>query len=512
MWAEIRTNLRRKYKTTAFAAGIVSALAFAPLYVIPALFLGLATVFYLTDNAQSAKQAAGIGYSYGFGFFMAGFYWIGNALLVDIAAFGWLYPITLFLCGGFFGLFMILPFVFWYRQSRNWKKVLAFAAVWVLMEWLRSFVLTGFPWNLLGTVLSFHPAFIQTAALWGTYGLSFLVLLSAGSLYISGRQKQWRVWLVNLLAFGLLWGYGVNRLAHYDRQESDILVRLVQPSIPQEMKWDKNKLESNFQEYIAMSRRQSLDNVDFVVWGETATPFDLDYYPDYRQALRDAVPPQGYLITGLVRFDIRQGVYQPFNSMYVLDKNGQRAAYYDKSHLVPFGEYIPLREYLPEWIRPVTNNIAAFGTGEKYKNIEVGNYPAFGALICYEIIFPGEVVHRTAPPSWLVVLTNDGWYGRSAGPYQHLAATQMRAVEEGITIVRSANSGISAVINPVGEIIARIDLYEKNTTDTYLPLNLKLSTPYSRYGNNIIISIMLMILAFLQISVRLSGISRQKNS
>ena len=206
--------------------------------------------------------------------------------------------------------------------------------------------------------------------------------------------------------------------------------------------------------------------------------------------------PRGYLITGLVRHDDESNDYQPYNSMYVIDDNGNTVAYYDKHHLVPFGEYVPLRKYLPEWVRPVANVVAEFGVGEPYKNIALPDYPPFGALICYEIIFPDAVVNRNNPPQWLVVLTNDGWYGKSFGPYQHLVAAQMRAVEEGITVVRSANSGISAVINPVGKIKAQIPLYAKQTLDVKLPLITKVPTVYAQIGGKIMALVMLLILVF----------------
>ena len=173
---------------------------------------------------------------------------------------------------------------------------------------------------------------------------------------------------------------------------------------------------------------------------------------------------------------------------------------------------IPLRNYLPEWIKPVAANVSDFGAGKKYKNIEVAAYPAFGALICYEIIFPGEVTGRTNRPSWLVVLTNDGWYGDSAGPYQHLAAAQMRAVEEGLTIVRSANSGISAVIDPLGRIVGSLPLNAKGFLDVSLPRNLELQTSYGKNKNIYVISFIVLILGVLCVYERLIKQYCAKNS
>lgn len=477
-------------KIAALFLGMLSSFAFAPVYALVLMFVCLASAMKLADMAGNWRKAAAIGYWYGFGLFMAGFYWVGNALLIDIVSFGWLYPITLLGAGAFFGLFTILPFVMLALYKTPVIKVLNFAAMWVLMEWVRSFIFTGFPWNLAGTAWAFHPVFIQTASLWGTYGLSFITIVLSGCFYLffNGARK------VSILCFSgtvaVMVGFGFWRLSAYDRASSDIVVRLVQPSIPQVMKWEPEMLAQNLNEYIELSRKNGFEDVDFVVWGETAAPFYIDPKQfDWRGA-KAAVPPKGHLITGSLRFD----GFQAYNSMFVLDPDLKLAAYYDKHHLVPFGEYIPFRRYLPEWIRPIANSVADFGSGQPFKSIKLDNIPAFGALICYEIIFPDEVIDRQNKPSWLVVLSNDGWYGKSSGPYQHLAMTQMRAVEEGVTVVRSANTGISAVINPMGEIIDLIALDQKGMTDVKLPQVLDVDTTYNCFGKYPIIIFMLLII------------------
>lgn len=496
MKEKIFTLLQKKSKLSSFVLGLVSALAFPPLYALYLFVLALCLMFKLTDLCTSYKQVILKSYWFGFGFFVAGLYWIGNALLVDIVNLGWLYPLTLLAIGGFFGLFMIPPFAVWYYFKKNniWYKIIAFACVWVLAEWVRSFIFTGFPWNLLGTVFAFNDIFIQSACLWGTYGLSFIFLILSASIYalFEGNKKSSLIIICITVLFLTI--FGLVRIKNYNTQNSDIKIRLVQPSIAQSMKWNKNELENNFYKYIELSKQEPLNDVDFVVWGETALPFDIEYNEKYRERIKEAIPDSGYLITGLVRYDIINGKYEAFNSMYVIDKNAQIVAFYDKNHLVPFGEYIPLRKYLPDWIRPIANNIADFSTSEKLKNIKIKNYPKFGALICYEIIFPDEVVNRQDKPDWLVVLTNDGWYGKSSGPYQHLVSAKMRAIEEGISIVRSANSGISAVINPLGKISQQIELNKIGAQDIYLPLNSKIFTLYSLYGKNAVLLLMLLIL------------------
>lgn len=499
------------YKTTAFFGGAVSSLIFPPVYLLPVFMFTLVALWLLCDKLSSYRQAAMLGYAYGFGFFAAGFYWVENALLIDAATFGWLCPIAFAAAGAFFGLFMILPFVMWRFGTGIVSKALGFAAMWVLMEWLRSFFLTGFPWNLLGTAWAFDPIFIQTAALWGTYGLSFVMLIWCGALY-GCLQKSRKCLIIFCMIPLLLTAFGVWRIYGYDHTESDITVRLVQPSVPQQMKWNREALEDNFYQYVNMSRVSEQDDVDFVIWGETAMPFSLDYDNFYRQEILQAVPPHGYLITGVLRQGDEQDGYNYFNSLFVLNKSGDIEGYYDKHHLVPFGEYIPLRKYLPKWVRPIAGSVADFGIGKQYKNIKLAQKPEFGALICYEIIFPDAVVNRKNSPQWLVVLTNDGWYGNSSGPYQHLVAAQMRAVEEGISVVRSANSGISAVINPLGEILTEIPLGQKGTVDAKLPRLSKISTFYSHIGGAVLKVIIVLILCILAVYKKLPDCNASKNS
>ena len=504
MKEKVFTLLQKKSKLSSFILGLISALAFPPIYALYLFVLSLCLMFKLTDLNNSYKQVIIKSYWYGVGFFIAGFYWIGNALLVDMVNFGWLYPIALFAIGAFFGLFTIPPFIAWYyfKKKNIYYQIVGFACIWVLTEWIRSFLFTGFPWNLLGTVFAFNDIFIQTASIWGTYGLSFIFLILCGSFYslCVGFNKLSLVMILSLVAFLTI--FGLVRIKNYEYQNSDIKIRLVQPSIAQSMKWNRNELENNFHKYVELSKKETLDNVDFVIWGETALPFDIEYNEKYRELIKEAIPNNGYLITGLVRYDIVNGKYEAFNSMYVIDKKANVVGFYDKNHLVPFGEYIPLRKFLPDWIRPIANNIADFSTSEKLKNIKIGNYPKFGALICYEIIFPDKVVNRKDKPDWLVVLTNDGWYGKSSGPYQHLVSAKMRAVEEGISVVRSANSGISAVINPLGEVIKQIELHKKGWQDVYLPKYSKINTIYSTFGKQIVLTILVLSLIILAYTTR----------
>lgn len=492
-------------KSTAFILGLSTVAALPPYYCFPILFISFGGLLQLLKSAPRFRTAFAIGYWFGFAFFALGLSWASNALLIDSQIFGWLYPISILASGAFFGLFAALPTAatFWLKTPVS--KLLGLAAFWSLSEWLRSFFLTGFPWNLLGSVWAFAPLWIQSASIWGTYGLSLVTILccAAPALYFNPQRGSDRsIATILIISIPILLGiFGFWHLNHYPNSQKAgaVTVRMVQPSIPQEMKWNRETLEDNLARYIELSRQPGLEQVDFVIWGETATPFPLDIDPQHLQQVTQAIPEHGYLITGLVRYEISPyGEYLPYNSMLILNKKGEIAGYYDKSHLVPFGEYIPLRRFLPSWIRPITNTVANFQPGKGPQSINVPNYPQLGGLICYEIIFPSKIVDHKNPPQWLVNITNDGWYGDSSGPYQHLVTTQLRAVEEGISIVRVANSGISAVINPLGEIISRIPLNQSDFKDIILPSQLSLFTIYGSCGNFIplILCFLNIILAF----------------
>ena len=481
-------------KTAVFAAGALASLAFAPVFALPLFWASMVFVWLLCDNVKTYRRAATICYLFGFGFFMCGFYWIANALLVDAKTFGALYPVALFSLGGFFGIFMIVPFLLWhfFKNDGVWIKVLAFSASFVLMEYIRSFLLTGFAWNMLGTMFAFSALTIQFASVFGVYGLSFVALVLAGAVYAfcKGLKKSGMAVFCGISTFLVVFGFV--RLEKYDNAPSDVKIRLVQPSIAQSMKWDEDTLTDNLMEHIKMSRAQPLNGVQFVVWSETASPFDPRRSAFVRAQIRQAVPEGGYLLFGLIRYD--EESKKAYNSMSVIDEDGETVGFYDKHHLVPFGEYVPLRRFLPNFVRPIANLFSDLSAGEKLKNISLNCVFKFGALICYEIIFPDEVVNRKDKPSFLVVISNDAWYGKSFGPYQHLVSAKLRAVEEGVTIVRSAGSGVSALIGPTGEVIDSLGLNEKGILDVFLPFNPQVPTIYAVLGGKCVQLIMLAVL------------------
>lgn len=508
IWQIVVSKLLVHRKTLALLLGVLLAFALPPFNQIWALFVSFSMVMFLCCQTNSLKKLAAQGYFFGFGFFSVGFYWIGNALLVDPVKTGWLYPITLFLNGAFFGLFTIAPFMMSKLGKNTVAKIILFAATWCLVtEWFRGFFLTGFPWNPISSAVSFSPAMLQTLTIWGTYGLSLvLIILAAWPVFwiLNPSKKTAFIAVLSLVTMDLLWEYGLYVLVNrpHVQDGNSIMVRLVQPSIPQSLKWDRDVAEQNLQKYIELSKGSDNHYIDFTVWGETASPFDLTYDSAHVAKIRKAIPKNGYLVTGFLRREIGATAAEDalYNSLAVINRKGLVLDTYDKSHLVPFGEYIPLRQYLPNWLQPIANSVGQFGNGMQYQTINIEGYPEFAPLICYEIIFSGQVIRKENKPKWMIVLTNDGWYGNSAGPYQHLAAAQMRAVEEGISIVRSANSGISAVITPYGMIKSRLELGKEGFLDVVVKPDTARETIFGKYGNTIPVfmslSLILLVLLF----------------
>ena len=480
-------------KITSLLCGLLLTLALPPYYLYPFAVIAFPLFFWLINQIEGTKKICACGYFFGFGFFAAGFYWIGNALLIDVVRTGWLYPITLFLNGAFFGIFTILPALA--GACKRFKSLTArmflFAALWGFSaEWVRSWFFSGFPWNPVSSILLFDTLAAQALNIFGTYGLStitaFALVFPARFLLLS-NWKNFIISIAVIIAFpASLMYYGLLSVPLSRTDGETISVRLVQPSLKQTEEWGYERAEKEFDEHLNLSENAENKNApDFVIWGETASAFDLTYDRVHAEKLRQIIPQNGYLITGMLRreFEPNGYDYKVYNSLALIDENAHVVDYYSKNHLVPFGEYIPLRKFLPSFIRPVTNMIAEFGKGEKYQIITPENFPEFAPLICYEIIFSDNIVRKNNDLKWLILLTFDGWYGKSGGPYQHLAAAQMRAIEEGINIVRSANSGVSAVISGYGEIYAKLDLNERGVLDAEVPLNTAHETLFGKYGN-----------------------------
>lgn len=488
-------------KILLFLAGGISTFALPPYYHIWILLLTFMALSFFLQQAESYKQSFVFGYWFGFGFFAAGLSWLANALAMDIVSFGCLIPIALGASGAFFGLFFGVPALLSHYFKNVYSKIIIFAVSIAFFEWIRSFLFTGFPWNLWGSVFAFNHLWLQSASIFGTYGLSvFLIMIMmfpSAVLTVPHKKNAFMGIGLSLLIVVTMLCFGFWRTAKLDNDnKSEISIRIVQPSIPQNLKWSKEDLEQNFADYIELSQAKGFETANVVIWGETASTFPLALSSSRMLQILPAIPDDGFLITGSIDYFPAGDDWQPVNAGLVFQHGKGLIANYAKSHLVPFGEYIPFRRYLPESLRPITGFISDFKAGNGVQSFSTDKLPPFGLLICYEVIFPAEVVDKNNRPQWLINLTNDGWYGKSSGPYQHLVTAQLRAVEEGLTVVRAANSGVSAIISRSGKVLNQIGLHERGNLDAFLPKDLEILTPYSKHNNLYLFALLLLLVVF----------------
>lgn len=477
--------------------GAATATALPPFYVLPALVLGFSGLLLAVRESGSMTGALTAGWTFGFGYFVTGLYWIGNSFLVDPARYGWMaVPAVIGVCA-FLAIFPAFAALGARMLSRlGLGGLVSLAVAWTAAEWLRGNVLTGFPWNLIGYVWTVSDQTLQGAAVVGVYGLSLVTVLAAAApaaLWGSGSVRRgalrWLpIWLLVLFPAGL-WLAGEFRLQGMPPPSDEGLrLRIVQANIPQTLKWQPAKRDRIVQRYLWMSAVGRPSDITVQIWPESALPIALANDAESRTAVAAAIPESGVLLTGSVRWPEDAGAErQPRNSLLAISDAGEVLTAYDKVRLVPFGEYVPLRSLLP--IEKLTEGRSDFAPGPGPKTVAVPGVPPFQPLVCYEAIFPGWTPRNDDPRAeWLLNVTNDAWFGRSSGPYQHFQMARARAVEQGLPLVRAANTGISAVVDPLGRITARLGLGESGVLDTALPAALPAGTPYGRYGEGFVLA------------------------
>jgi apolipoprotein N-acyltransferase len=493
-------------RLAALLLGLLAALALPPLYLLPLLIIGLTGLVWLIDARRPALASFSAGWWWGFGHFIVAFYWIAESFLVDPVRFGWMIPFAIGGLSAYMALFIGLVALVTRRLALSGPaKVVAFAALWSIGEWMRGHLLSGFPWDLTGYALAFSDAFNQYAVLGGIWGLSMLtVVMAAMPATLGEGSRRLGIWsCLGAVALGaVLAGGGALRLAGASTDMvPNVVLRLVQPAISQSEKWAPDSGE----QHVELLRQLTLqvpgnEHVSAVIWPETAVQFLLDRDANLRKYLGQVLPPQGLLLTGAFRGEPLTGDYQKlFNSLLVVDHDGNLLGSADKFHLVPLGEYVPLRHLFP-FINKLTPGPEDFIAGPGATTLKLPGLPPAGALICYEVIFPGQVVDREHRPQWLVNVTNDAWFGTSTGPYQHFTSARLRAVEEGLPLVRVANTGISGLIDPYGRVLTMIPLGIHAVRDVPLPAALLTLTPYARFGD---LMLVLQLLAFFGIAAGL---------
>jgi apolipoprotein N-acyltransferase len=502
----------------AFAAGAISVLSLAPFDLWPILLLSFPVAVWLIDGAAATSgrgilRAAFAGWCFGFGYFVAGLYWIGHAFLVDAKNFAWLLPFAVIGLPAYLALFtgagFALARALWRRGP---LRILAFAFALTVTEWLRGHLFTGFPWNAFGYALTGPLVLAQGAALIGLWGLTFLVLatFSSPAALADDRADTRRPWLPVALSVVALAGlalYGATRLALAPTDfVPGVRLRLMQPNLPQDAKFNYSAKAEVMRRYVTLSSRAAgprsadLGGATHLIWPESAFPFFLTREPDALAQIAELLPEGTVLITGAVRApDPVPGarVQRAYNSIYVIDHDGTILSIYDKVHLVPFGEYLPFQTMLERFgLMQLTKVQGGFLAAERRRAFEVPRAPRALPLICYEITFPGAVLPRGERADWLLNLTNDGWFGNSSGPYQHLQQARLRAIEEGLPLVRVANTGISAVVDPLGRIVRSLPLGVEAVLDAQLPR--RIAQPlYARTGDGMVAAFLGLLLIVL---------------
>ncbi|HTO33911.1 MAG TPA: apolipoprotein N-acyltransferase [Pararhizobium sp.] len=511
----------------AFVAGLIAVLALPPFGIFAAPFLSFPILVWLIDGASGDPDhgairrgfpAFAIGWFFGFGYFLGGLWWLGNALLVEADEFAWALPLAVIGLPAFLAVFhafaVLLARLLW---SNGLGRIAALAFAFGLFEWLRGFVLTGFPWNAIGYAAMPMPLMMQSAAVIGLAGVTMLAVFVFAAPALIGTRKGMGLGLgLAMLLIGAHFGYGFYRLQQPSPAPADpaVTIRLVQPMIDQSKKLDDKERSSVFEEHLKLTQEVPLDGAkrpDIVVWPETSVPFIITENPDALLRIADVLQDGQVLIAGAVRAEDAGAGLPPryYNSIYVIDDEGQIISASDKVHLVPFGEYMPMESLL---YSAGLNAIAAsmpggFSAAATRSLLTLPGGAALYPLICYEAIFPDEISDDVLRTSALLNLTNDAWFGNTPGPYQHFQQARLRAVENGMPLIRAANTGISAVVDARGEIVTGFPFGTRGFVDTILPG--KLDLPMSREEqkrNGMVIAAFLLALAIIS---RVSFILRE---
>ena len=494
----------------ALAAGLGAALAHPPFGLLPGL-LGYGLLLHLTDTADAARplrSAFWRGWLAGVAYFSVGTWWIAEAFLVDAVHQGWMAPFAVALMAGGIALFWGLACLLYrWTGATGATRVLVFAGVFAACEWLRGHVLTGFPWNLPGETWKAGSAMSQTASLVGAYGLTWITLVAAASLAVwrEGRQGKIAVGAVAAVMTGLfLWG--AVRTVEVVATPSDNApvnppkvwtIRIVQADIKQSAKYDVAEFQRIVDAYVSLTARPYPGGrvADIVIWPEGAIPDAIGNYlaPGTwtRKAIEESLRPGQILLVGAYRVEGTQDNFRYYNSLVAVRRTGdslESAGVYDKHRLVPFGEFLPLDGLMSALgIKALVHVGDGFSSGPPPRPLRVAGLPAFQPLICYEGLYPGFTRRGAkasgARPDFIVNVSNDAWFGATSGPLQHLNLSSYRAIEEGLPIVRSTPTGVSAIIDATGAIHGQaLRLGDTGVIDSVLPAR-RLDTLYRRLGD-----------------------------
>ena len=465
----------------AICVGGVGALAQQPFGLVPLILVMLVLGFTALSASSSLRDATRLGWIIGFGYFLITLQWITAPFQVDAQQTAWMAPFALILMSGGMALFWGLAFVLAGFSGRLWALIFT----WPLVELLRAYVFTGFPWGTPPQALV-DVLGGQALAWGGPHGVMLVMCAVAFAIFHSAKMSKVVTFGVGIVALAATLSPPLAGSA----QLTEHTVRLVQPNAPQRDKWNPEKFGVFINRLLQST--QAGDVPDLVLWSETALPYLAHNAPGILQAAGEAGRGAPVAL-GILRSD------GPtlYNSMVVLDPVGQITATYDKHHLVPFGEYMPFRPVLSAlglhaFVDMFGNG---FGEGGGAKTLDFGPLGKGLPLICYEAVFAHDVGGAVERSDFLIQLTNDAWFGTFAGPEQHLAQAKMRSIEQGLPMARAANTGISAMIDPYGRVLKSLSLNEAGYVDASLPMPLP-PTVYSKLGD-LPIALLLIFVTFM---------------
>ena len=474
----------------AAALGAMAAAAMPPVYAVPLLVVSFAGLVWLIHASASPWRAAVLGWGFGMAHFIVSIYWIAPVLL-RFSGSSYKAVVGLLGLSAYLALFPALAaFAARLGSLTVAGRVLAVTIAWSAAEWLRGYVFGGYPINPMGMVWMPSLAMVQFTSLAGVYGLGFVTVLAAAAPATlfpwRGRSLGAPAWALPVLAVTLLaviWAGGMVRLALApDSPPTGLSLRLVQTGMQQRTEWPDERRMGVVEEHLRLSSQPGFEDTDLVIWPETAVNFYLEEDASLRARVARAAPPKGYLLTGALRRTQEEGrIKAIWNSFHALTPEGDIVATYDKHHLVPFGEFMPLHELHPFRVLPYEAMFYSAGPGPR--TLQLPQVPPFSPMICYEAIFPGKVVAGGARPQWLLNISNDAWFKGTSGTEQHLEASRMRAVEEGLPLVRATNTGITAIIDAWGRTRQQLDYGEAGVLDARLPAAPGALTLQARWGD-----------------------------
>jgi len=481
----------------AFLAGALAVLTQAPFDFFAAGFIAFPVLVWLVDGAtpqpgrnalKRLAPAFSVGWCFGFGYFLAGLWWIGSALLVEADSFAWALPLAVIgipvLLAFFYGAAVALARLMW---ADGIGRIAALAFGFGLAEWVRSFLFTGFPWNPIGLAAMPVPVLMQSVTITGVAGMNALAVLvfAMPALLAAGRDRRAGATLAVALAAAHV-GFGYFRMSAPEPEAGKTLsVRIVQPNVDLSEKWDESVRSRIFAETLELSAQGGDGRPpQLVLWPETAVPFLFSERPEALVAIGDMLAEGQMLMTGAVRSEAGTAAddgARYYNSVIAIDAAGQIVDAVDKLHLVPFGEYLPFaglmaRLGIGQFVAGPMNFVAGSGRHA----IDVPGSTSAVPFVCYEIIFPGLVAVDAARADLIVNVTNDAWFGDTPGPYQHFRQAQVRSVENGVPLLRAANTGISGVIDRRGRVIDALAMNVAGVIDVDVRLENHRTGPISR--------------------------------